>query len=297
MDSKKIFLALLIFAGILSGQVITDGLVAYYPFDGDLQDHSGNGHHLHDAGFEENNSLLSFDEDRKGNENGALHQGMWDAGAFGSDIGFPIEDSPRTVCLWTQCEGTSYSKRIIKWGTEGADFTIATGSIQHATRWQVGTKQDDDSLFVELYPYQPNTWTHIAVVYDGRKITVYWDGKYAGLKHGAIYNTILGGEDCLLLGRNKRRGAGAYMGSYDDLCVFNRALTESEIDAIYKGVPPVSVKYKIENTRYTVKHSLTQIFSLQGRLIEHKETSGLHKRNVQLSNQIGAASYAWRIQD
>ena len=71
MNKKRLSIACVLvsaitFAQSISSSVPTDGLIAYYPFDGNANDESGNGHH-----GTVNGAVLS--QDRSGTVNGAYY--------------------------------------------------------------------------------------------------------------------------------------------------------------------------------------------------------------------------------
>lgn len=99
---------------------------------------------------------------------------------------------------------------------------------------------DPDSFFFEAFSPRTLTsgqWTHVAAVRDAtaRTITLYLDGVQGDVTNTPLAPTASCGSD-LLIGTNKLDGLGRrvnpFMGSMDDVRIFNVALTEKEIKAL-----------------------------------------------------------------
>jgi len=80
-----------------------------------------------------------------------------------------------------------------------------------------------------------NTWHHVAGVYDGSKVYIYVDG-------GADVNSIncsgsIGTNDYPVWIGNNSQGVRSWEGLISDVRVYDRALSQSEINDIYTGGP------------------------------------------------------------
>jgi len=97
--------------------------------------------------------------------------------------------------------------------------------------WNGGSQSYPDPVFANTN-LSVNTWHHIAVVYDAYNLEVefYVDGKFDGSDLWDLGNPNRGplhiGKD--YMGR-------FFEGAIDELTIYNRALTESEIQAIYNA--------------------------------------------------------------
>ena len=94
---KNILLLLLLMLSICNLPVFaqsipTDGLVAWYPFNGNANDESGNGNN-----GTVNGAVISTD--RNGNLNSAYSFDSTQS-ISGSCSSFPSGNNPRTVCFW-----------------------------------------------------------------------------------------------------------------------------------------------------------------------------------------------------
>jgi len=115
-------------------------------------------------------------------------------------------------------------------------------------------------------PLTKNVWHHIAGVYDGTRFSIYvdgvkqtslftgWDANYKG----SIYTKGLPtGTNDIHIGRRLPATWGGiyYEGKIDEVAVFNRALSSTEIfDHFSNGVGPVSMCI-ITNFACPISHS------------------------------------------
>ena len=79
-----------------------------------------------------------------------------------------------------------------------------------------------------------NTWHHTFVVYSSDNIEFYMNGtRYS---RGSAQGAINAGDSSISIGRNVNAGGAGYSSCYiDDVRVYNRALTQSEVNAIYNS--------------------------------------------------------------
>jgi hypothetical protein len=83
---------------------------------------------------------------------------------------------------------------------------------------------------------QPNTWTHIALTYDGSVTRVYANGSElssvttTGNEHSETFN------NALRIGSSNPHESNYFMGLIDDIGLYNRVLSVSEIQTLSSGV-------------------------------------------------------------
>lgn len=97
-----------------------------------------------------------------------------------------------------------------------------------ATSWGDGTVVGNTELV-------PDTWYHLAATYDGAQWLLYVDGSPDGSR--AETGTLSPSNSELVIGDYTSVGSGyAYDGSIDDLRIYGRALSPSEIRQLYTGL-------------------------------------------------------------
>ena len=224
--------------------VITNGLVAWWPFDGDIKDHSGNGHHLTGA--------VAYDKDRdnqsksavKFDGSGYLSQttdlGVTGSMTFSCWVGSPTHTLSRDdIEMYLAAVGRgNFGQHWVYWPLivfpasvtdgRGVGFSVA------ANRINVFANGEWFNVILDYSCDISSGWHHVAVTIgtsnspvlylDGVKVkegSSAWNGFVPKLSNA---NTIGGGD---------YRAGGKYKGQLDDLCIYNRILSANEIKALY----------------------------------------------------------------
>ncbi len=197
-------------------------LLAYYSFDGNATDRSGNGNH-----GAVNGATLSIDRrgiwgkaySFDGRDDRIVAQGAW-----------PEGNSSRSVSVWYKAP--SHSANF---------FTFGNGLIQKA-RFSVGLNfggnenslsffgQGSDQIFSATGLY--NSWNNIHITYNGSLGKLYLNGSALG---GSFNDSLeTNGSMSLVIGSNSlNRNDEFFGGSLDDLRVYNRALSATEVAVLY----------------------------------------------------------------
>ena len=220
---------------IISGDGIpTDSLKAYYPFNGNANDESGNGNHATVYGAYIGDSL-----DKDGGTNGCYYFDGNDYMEVARDAS--IEPDYITLSAWIKPHGLP---------TYGMYYEVINKSYTSHSNpyysYRLGLFDDgDDDVFIVaeangswgapdfLSDGSPTSyaWQHIAGTYDGDSIKVYRNGvKVASQENvGTIqyYNQIL------TFGKRENMNDGYFIGLLDNVRIYSRALTELEILTIY----------------------------------------------------------------
>lgn len=227
--------------------VPTNGLIGYWGFTGNANDYSPKG----------NNGTVNgavLVQDRYGNANNAYQ--------FASGQTISIPDSSYLDGMTT---GLSFSF----WVKVATPNTWGNPLISKATHCQI-TGDDAYSItvlqngtirlqFVDLsgnstYQYSSitvanNQWHHVAIVWNKPQTLIYIDGiaDVAGT-YTNYFGTVTPSNDPLLFGHgNYHSSCGltyAYGESLDDICLYNRALTASEVavlNAACNGTPTSNI--------------------------------------------------------
>ena len=198
----------------------TDGLVAYYPFNGNANDESGNGN---DG---EVKSEVSLTSDRSGNQDSAyLFSGNGQIDLDTKNIDF---SSNFIVSLWikTNKETVNEGFGIFSQWEEESGFTIGytSGKVAFAG-YKVESYLNKSQLKVD-----DDKWHQIVVQREGNQGELYIDGKLD-------QSATIGYQDWswpeYAIGAWGPRGDRRFFGKIDDIRIYNRALSESEVAALY----------------------------------------------------------------
>ena len=224
---KKIFTISIIFlclCFITYAQIPTNGLVAYYPFNGNANDESGNG----------NNGVLhgspQLVSDRSGNNNCAYYFNGSDAYITCPTNNFPINNEPRTISIWIKSPDMAVgNKMLLGWGLPSLHrmSALALGRGNNATRqvmyWGYG---DDFNTHTIL---NDNAWYNIVYTYENGLGYFYVNGKL-----DTSYNVSpLTPDSTELYIANFISTMSKFNGTIDDIRIYKKALNSSEIVALY----------------------------------------------------------------
>lgn len=241
---RTVFFATMLFL-LLAGSLYaldTKGLVLYLPFN------EGSGAIAKDASGNKNNGELVGNvqwvngkqgkaikvfDDAGGNmvvvkDNDMLD--ITDAITFGGWVN--IETMPDNHCSFIT-KADTYMIHQSNWSGKG---------IEHEPLlWPFDAWQTPASV-----PIQLNEWHHVIGVFDGSEIKTYIDGQLMGQR--AYTSKIAVTENNVVIGRDSRSCCNARKAtmSIDEIVIFNRALSESDIRDIMTGnIAPVQPRESI----------------------------------------------------
>jgi hypothetical protein len=235
MKTTKPLLGLLIITAALSMQVhaqsfLTNGLEAYYPFNGNANDASGNG----------NNGLVNgaaLTADRFGAANSAyrFNGTSW---IQLPDAVEPAQPSGLTVSAWVLADSGANSGGA--WLIHLSSRTGEGGmAIWNGGSWGVWVKlQNSQGYSANQDTVIPSVWTHIVAVYTQGQYVEFWvNGSL--VQSNAIPNSPLYTDPSFPLNSsigNYDYAPGPYngfTGAMDDVRIYNRALSASEVQQLY----------------------------------------------------------------
>jgi hypothetical protein len=221
----------------LPSYVPTNGLVAYYPFNGNANDESGNGNH----GTVNGATLTS---DRDGNENSSYNfDGVDDYIFLGKNSDFPISNSFSISIFFliqdVNCKNdTNDSCDNIIYNNEGL-FELGINKINSKLKFSINNSEPDWGWIDIEFDYDFEKWIHLIFNYDDGLIKIFINNSnvysYNGV--GDIINDIHQDLDEFRLGNRQlgdvSNGNHFFTGKIDDFGIWNRALTEQEIQDVY----------------------------------------------------------------
>jgi len=210
-----------------------DGLWGYWPLDGDAKDASGNGH----------------DGEIKGTKfiEGVIDKACFLDGNATIELGNPdLLKEEYTVAGWIRADSPARAEDWRKWidklDSSGGSFSVGIGDGRtdggengpHFIVWNGGASP------VNIYPGKTNlrdgSWHHCAVTYKKGVQKVLVDGKLSG---EASYSGPLpvNSVPIAIGGHNFGSYHHKWIGGVDDVFIYQRALSNDEIQMIYRCVP------------------------------------------------------------
>lgn len=232
--------------------VPTDGLVGYWPFNGNANDTSGNN----------NNGTVNgatLTTDRNGNANSAYSfDGINDFISTNTQsLQFP---NGITISCWAKLNAsTSTHQFFVSKGYDSNDGAIFLGYRNfYSTENEYFAKSGIFSSNSEVYSGTPlnfpSNWDHVVFTYDNQTLSIFVNGTLKSSKKYVSKLATL--NKPFLFGSETNPSFTSQMyytnGKIDDIAIYNRALTQQEITSLYTEVPYYS------DTCNAVSGSLTQ---------------------------------------
>ena len=213
-----------------------DGLVGWWPFNGNANDESGNGNH-----GTVNGATLS--NDRNGFSNKSYN--------FDGNTNYIlVEDSPKlqlneiSISYWVKTGNTNPMYLICKQNINDASNSnyvvqfnpLPSGANTHRfhssynscpnSSWQIN---DYKSTFTD------NVWHNFISIVSLDSLKFYFDGNLIySSKNSSGKMTACNGSE-LLFGRGWNSYPYYFKGQLDDIAIYNRALTDQEVKQLYEG--------------------------------------------------------------
>jgi hypothetical protein len=224
-----IFLALL--TTTLQSQP-TQGLVAYYPFNGNANDESGNGINgtLHN---------VTLTEDRFGNS-GKAYYFLGNSTSYIHTITSPLLNlsGNATLVAWIKGNGTLNNiARVIGTTDDGVEIGTNSNGTANSNFSYSGTNWFN---IVSNKVINDNQWHFVSVVINANQGKLFVDAiKVKDTSSTSAFTMTSPGY--VSIGRHPIYTSRAFTGSIDDIRIYNRALNESELQVLFNEV--VGVEY------------------------------------------------------
>ena len=195
----------------------TTGLVAYWPLDGDVNDASGN---LHNGVIHGEPKWVSG---RVGNA--LTLDGVDDYVEIANSPAFDFGDQMTVSCLVKVSFVNPWETPISKDGEQVGWEIHRIGVSDHVGFTMRDTTGDD--MGDGVTSINDNRWHHVAAVYNGVTKDVYIDGKLDFSQPNT--GLMPPNESPILIGRVPQGYANYFSGTIDEIRLYNRALSSSEI--------------------------------------------------------------------
>jgi len=195
----------------------TQGLVAYYPFNGNANDESGHGNNgtvngatLTTDRFGKVNKAYSFD--------GSQYISVSDANNLDLTNNF-------TISVWINVNTFVYLGGIVSKYQSNAAYGYTLRLSKNSPYKKINFSEFEGVNFLSA-----SFWYHIVGMVKNGAAMIYVNGS---LDASGIPGTLQANSDPLRIGEDFQANARYFKGKIDDIRIYNRALTDQEIQVLY----------------------------------------------------------------
>ncbi|WP_167879431.1 LamG-like jellyroll fold domain-containing protein [Methanococcoides sp. NM1] len=204
------------------------GLVAYYPFDNDVRDYSGNNNH----GTPKGN--MAFTTAGVVGNAAAIFDGKSYIEVKDSDSLDLTEDFTFAGWLNKKDAGVGGWAVVFSKGDTSSLFAVNSPyALYHDSNGIYPSVRVASQTITSTAETNFNEWYFVTVTKDGSELKFYINGELKDTKTSAV--SIPESDTNLLIGIDPPGTSEYFRGSMDDLRIYNVALSQSEINAIYLG--------------------------------------------------------------
>ena len=204
---------------------LNSGLVAYYPLNGSASDACGS----HDGVA----YGLIQTVDRFGFELGASYFSTNSYIDIPDSVAFHLQQL--SVSVWVQPEPFTGYRMVLSKDDGGRGIQFYMNGVGRVCLGYFGLGNGSWHNVQFSATFVPGQWIHLAATYDGQSIRLFTDGNPAGSLVYSATNTY--GTRSVEIGRNTYSQNEYFMGALDDLRIYQRALSLSEIQDLARERP------------------------------------------------------------
>ena len=248
MVRRLVLFLLLLGSSTLFAQVnLTQGLVAYYPFNGNANDASGSGFH----GSMQNG--VSFVPDKLGTPNSAvrfdgiddfiniIHNGALSRrSAFSYVVQFKTEDLSAVQTLLARRNSADQTQAqfqvFINWSLHpgmGYGHNYSNNADCNTALWLYNVYVNTGAGTINL-----NQWHCVVGTFDGSTQKIYLDGVLKETFSTPLSQMDSCGVVPIRIGKYTDPDPQFYKGAMDEVRIYNRALNQDEVTALCVTCPP-----------------------------------------------------------
>jgi hypothetical protein len=228
--------------------VPTNALLAWFPFDNNSSDVSGNNNNGA-------NNNVTFISDRNGNPNAA--------GSFNGINAWLEVASPSFTFAHT--DSFTYSVWVNKDVQPAAGVFLMVGSnaagnfisiLQGPNNTQFGTNKQQSAWIWTTCPHTLNVWDHYVATYNAGIMRLYRNGTFESTTT-FTHTNVTAANLPLYIGRGV--GGAYFKGAIDDVGIWGRALSDTEINNLYNSTV-TTLRSESEEKAYSLTPNLASDF-------------------------------------
>jgi hypothetical protein len=213
---------------------LSDGLIAYYPFNGNTNDETGHGY----DGTVNGEAVLTTD--RFGNSDSAYYfDGIDDNITVDNDPALALDTY--TLAAWFRAD-SDIDRGVIAikggFGSEAIGYNATYGfilqretSCNHCVNSGFEEEGGVDHFLMADGPFDDETWHLATLTYDKAELKLYMDGVLVDSEVTDVAPEM--NELPFRMGMNTHTTDRNFKGKIDDVRIYNRALSETEISELW----------------------------------------------------------------
>ena len=204
-----------------------NGLIAYYPFNGNTNDASGNGNN-----GTANGAVLTAD--RFGNANGAYSFNGTNAYVQVPNQSYLNGNTVLTLCTWFKSSGTGNYRMLSK--SAVGDYQYGLPYINQEVYVQAWTADGGDHLQSRALVTDGQWHFVTGIIRNNLSAQLYVDGVLVSSSTTPSSSWNLSGSGPLWIGAQPNASGilvAFFPGLIDDIRIYNRALSATEVDSLY----------------------------------------------------------------
>jgi hypothetical protein len=235
MKKKLLFGLFSLYLTATFAQIPTSGLVASFPFTGNANDASGNGNNGTVTG-------ATLTTDRFGNANSAyLFNGTSNYIDLGINRKIDSLSGNFSMSYWVNTSASAYQSVLSSYSTQGWRFVSRLTYDSAMTDFNAVPSISWQHVDSHKNAIQLNTWENLIVVRSATSYTMYLNGVLVSTStiSANALNNPTSPFATTRIGYNFVGGTGTggeyFTGKIDDILIYNRAITSTEISSIYNA--------------------------------------------------------------
>jgi trimeric autotransporter adhesin len=246
--------ALLLLSMPVFAQLPSAALVAFFPFNGNANDESGNGNNPNYTG-----TGVTLTTDRFGEADKAYH---FDGNA-GSYIRIPSDNFPtndRTISFWFNADNLDNGPTPFSYGGNGcySQILIIFNKGDNPNAYTVIAHCGTNFISAPYSVAPVNGWYQFTLTISGSLQKIYINGELLQTADNFVPSTYVTGRSAIIGALLNTDGssiyvdatAGYFKGKLDELVIYNEAMTAEEVTTLYNSgitavIPEDSINEKI----------------------------------------------------
>jgi len=268
------------FAVFSQAQLVTNGLTAYYTFSGNASDSSGN----YLDGAIHGNPVVT--KDKLGHPNGAY---FFNGSADYINIPSPtLTTNAYSYAVWAKPSTNDGLGFVVSIGSDTAYQALLVTPFQDGWAGGEYLSNGDNNYQTSGVSIDTSHWYHLVLTRDQSNIQLFVDGhKYDPVPVSGA--PVYGKNPTANIAKRAGSASQYFHGAIDEVRIYNRVLTESEVQTLYSVIKVQGIKSKLaENVISILPNPNNGSFSID-------MNSKLNNCEINIQNSYGEVVYSEKL--